>query len=167
MPMELSQRGRRLGGLAFLAACVLAFHFYEVPAAAEDDTDDPVVFAMSVESPDGRIIASPVVVGSAGGKLEVRLVCEEDPRRERMSLVLDPVAETDGAVRYSYELSVAGRFESERGTIELASGRERRIEVRPADAKGVTLQLYSAPINHPGLERYLKARRLRLAAAAS
>lgn len=159
----MSRRTRRFAS-AVLAASVVALAavvaFGPEPAAADDE---PVVFAMSVQDPDGRVIASPVVLGDAGQKVEVRMMCESDPRRERMSLVLDPVESfVEGELAYSYELKVAGRVTSAKGTVRLSTGAEQRIDVM-GDASDVTMALFAAPIDHPGVENYLVKRRARLA----
>jgi hypothetical protein len=152
-----SRRARRLATVAMFALGALGFAFYQARPAEE-----PIVFAMSVQDPEGGLLASPVVVGASGRKVEVRLMCDDDPRLERMSLVLDPISTEDGAVTYSYVLSVSGSVERAQGTVQLRAGAEKRIAVHPAGAKGVTLALYAAPLKHPGVERYLRERRARL-----
>jgi len=129
---------------------------------------EPVVFAMSIQTSDGSVLASPVVVGEAGKSVAVRMVCEDAPGQERMSLVLEPMSSTDGQILYSYELSVPGQIPMSRGTVSLSPGAEKSIQVRPNDPKGgVMLSLFTAPLKHPGIERYLKLRKARISAIAS
>lgn len=155
----MPRRTRRLASTA-LATCVGAAALV-VALAPADLSDEPVVFALALQDPDGSVIASPVVVGGVGQKVEVRMMCESDPRHERMSLVLDPMeSSVEGELAYSYELKVAGRVASARGTVRLPTGAEQRIEV-DGDG-GVTMALFAAPIGFPGVERYLKDRRERL-----
>lgn len=165
MPKPLTRRARRLSTFALAAVCFLGFDLFEAPV----DDPDLYVFAMSVQTDDGRLVGSPVVVGAAGGKVEVRLVCERDPSRERMSLTLDPiVGGEDGHLRYSYVLNVPGRVDREHGTVEINPGDEQSITLRSEDStRSVTLALYAAPLQHPDLERYLKARREKLARTQS
>lgn len=157
----MPRRTRRLASAALasciaLAACVVALAPAEV-------SGEPVVFALALQDPDGSVIASPVVLGDVGQKVEVRMMCRSDPRHERMSLVLDPLeSSVDGELAYSYELKVAGRVSSAKGTVRLTTGAEQRIEV-DGEGSGVTMALYAAPIGHPGVERYLEDRRERLA----
>jgi hypothetical protein len=165
MPKPMTRRVRRLSSLALAAVCFLGFDLFRAP----DPEPELYVFAMSVQTDDGRLVGSPVVVGQAGGKVAVRLVCERDPSTERMSLTLNPlVGGEDGRLRYSYELNVPGRIDHERGTFAFAPGDEQRVVLRSADpSRSVTLALYAAPVQHPDLERYLKARRAKLARTAT
>jgi hypothetical protein len=156
MPPQMTRRTRRNLTLVLSAFCLVALCLYK----GTSPNDKAMVFALSVQAPNGDLLASPVVVGAAGQKVQVHLVCEKDPRAERMSLTLDPMGVEDGDLLYSYELSVAGRVQAEHGTVKLAVGRERKINVRPNDPRGgVTLSLYAAPLNHPGVERYLLQRK--------
>lgn len=156
----MPRRTRRLASAAFLACLGVA----ALVAGHEPASKGPLVYALAVTSEDGRVLASPVVLGDSGQKVEVRLLCERDPRYERMSLVLDPVASSEGELSFSFELSVAGRVERARGTVTLATGAEKRISVRSEGLpEGVTLALYAAPLKHPGVEQYLKDRREKLA----
>ena len=158
----MPRRTRRFASWAF-GLCVAAAAGLVALTPSDIAEEEPVVFALAVQDPDGSVIASPVVLGGAGQKVEVRMMCESDPRFERMSLVLDPLeSSVDGELAYSYELRVAGRVERARGTVRLPTGAEQRIEVTGGDS-GVTLALFAAPIGHPGVERYLKDRRERLA----
>lgn len=161
MPAPMTPRARRTATAAFVGCILAAVAVVAMPASK---VEDPLVFALSVLSPEGRVLASPVVVGAPGQKVEVRLMCEKDPRVERMSLVLDPLESSpDGSMDYKYELSVAGRVEKVRGTVRLLPGDEKSIAVRPAhgfgDPRGVQLALFAAPLKHPGVEQYLKDRR--------
>lgn len=158
----MPRRTRRLASIAF-AACVAVSAAVVSSSSASASADEQVVFALAVQDPDGRVIASPVVLGGAGQKVEVRMMCESDPLRERMSLVLDPVESfVDGELAYSYELKVAGRVSSAKGTVRLSTGAEQRIDVM-GDGSDVTMALFAAPIDHPGVETYLVKRRARLA----
>jgi hypothetical protein len=158
-----SRRTRRIALFVIAALGVTLFAFYK----RSSSQDKALVFAMMVQTPGGDLLASPVVVGEEGQRLQVRLMCEEDPREERMSLTLDPLGIEDGHMLYSYELSVAGRVDSEHGTVRLQPGKERRIEVRPNDPKGVLLSLYAAPLKHPGLEKFLLLRKYKRSTIAS
>lgn len=161
--MPAPSRRNRLFATATLAVCcVVGFDLFR-PAAA----DEEYVFAMSVQDPDGALLASPVVVGVPGRKVEVRLMCEADARLERMSLVLEPLSDPAGGLSYSYDLSVAGSVQHARGTVRLEKGTEKRIAVRPGNARGVTLGLFAAPLRQPGLEEYLRARRALLGRTAT
>jgi len=151
----MSRRKRRLASVLLAVFCAAAFWLYKGTSPA----DKAMVFAMTVHAENGDLLASPVVVGEAGQTVEIHLVCEEDPRAERMSLTLSPMGVEDGDLLYSYELSVAGRVKAERGTVKLAVGRERKIRLHPDDPRGVTLSLYAAPLKHPGVERYLQQRK--------
>ncbi len=149
MTVYAQRRHRRLATAAFAFFCAAAFFAYHsrsvtVPPAA----DDSMVFSMSVEDSGGDVLASPVVMGEPGQKVQVRLVCEADPQTERMHLTLDPMGVENGQLLYSYELSVAGHVDSQRGTVKLAMGRERRIHIHPNDSKGVTLSLYAESLGH-------------------
>ncbi len=159
----LTRRARFTATVALAMACLAAFVLFK-PAP---DDGEPYVFAMSVRNAEGDVLASPVVVGQAGRKMEVRLMCEADPRLERMSLVLEPVQSAGGDLAYNYELSVAGHVDGARGTVHLTRGTEQHIRVPGAGTRGVTLALYAAPLKHPGLERYLRERRRRLGRTAS
>ena len=159
----MTSRARRLGGALFLTLSAIAFYLYKPANAA----DEQMVFAVAVQSDEGNVLASPVVMGEVGQRVQVRMMCEKDPEQERMRLTLSPVGAEDGQMLYSYELSVAGRLVSERGTVKLSPGNERKIRLRPGDPQGVTLSLYAAPLKHPGLERYLKVRKALLARAAT
>ena len=166
MASYIPQRGRRLATWAFVSLCAVGLFAYGHVRPETTPPADTMVFAMSVE--DGSaVLASAVVPGEAGQKVQVRMVCEADPAIERMRLTLDPVGVEDGQVLYSYELSVKGHVETQRGTVKLAMGRERRIKIRSNGPGGVTLSLYAAPLRHPGVERYLQQRKVRLAPAAS
>lgn len=158
----MPRRTRRLASAVFVA-CVAASAAVVAFSPASVAVDESVVFALSVQDPDGRVIASPVVLGEAGQKVEVRMMCESDPLRERMSLVLDPMESfVDGELAYSYELKVAGRVSSAKGTVRLSTGAEQRIDVM-GDEADVTMALFAAPIDYPGVEHYLVKRRARLA----
>lgn len=163
----LPHRLGRRGAVTLLVAGVALGWFLADRPAESFGLDDALVFAMAVKSEDGRVLASPVVVGGAGQKVQVRLVCDSDPRRERMSLTLDPIDDGSGELHYSYELSVPGRVRKARGIVSLQPGSERRISVAGDQAEALTLDLYAAPIDAPGVERYLKARRTRLDRAAT
>lgn len=158
----MSRRVRRLASIALAALVTMSAAIVSFgPRLAS--ADEPVVFALAVQEPDGRVIASPVVLGESGQKVEVRLMCVSDPLRERMSLVLDPMESlVEGEMAYSYELKVAGRVSSAKGTVRLAKGAEQRIDVA-GDESDVTMALFAAPIDHPGVEHYLVERRARLA----
>ena len=157
MPSLLSRRARRIVFLTVMALGLALVTFYKLSSPQ----DKALVFAMTVQTPTGDLLASPVVVGQEGQRLQVRLMCEEDPLEERMSITLHPMGIEDGQLLYSYELSVAGRVSSERGTVRLEPGHERQIHVHPGDSKGVLLSLYAAPLKHPGLEKFLRFRKLR------
>jgi hypothetical protein len=136
MPPQMTRRTRRNLTLVLSAFCLVALCLYK----GTSPNDKAMVFALSVQAPNGDLLASPVVVGAAGQKVQVHLVCEKDPRAERMSLTLDPMGVEDGDLLYSYELSVAGRVQAEHGTVKLAVGRERKINVRrevPVAAEGL------------------------------
>ena len=110
---------------------------------------------MSVQDDSGNTVGSPVVVGKAGQKVQVRLVCEDNPQVERMRVTLDPQGIEDGQLLYSYELSVPGHLnEQQHGTVKLAMGHEHRIHLRPAGSKGVLFTLSAEP-----LKKYLAHRR--------
>jgi len=150
----------------FAGACLLAIGLWHGPAQVP--APETLVVAMSVEGADGQVFGSPVVLAPQGRRLRLDLVCEDDPRRERMSLVLDPVRGDDGSLRYSYSLSVPGRFSGEKGTVDLSPGQEKRIAVRPGDPRrGVTLALFAAPVRDRRVEPYLRHRRARLAKVSS
>lgn len=158
----MSRRTRRRASLAFAGVVALAFALFST-TTPRDASEGPVVFALSVQELDGRVIASPVVVGGVGQKVEVRMMCESDPLQERMSLVLDPLeSSSDGELAYSYELRVTGRVSSARGTVRLHSGAEQRIEVE-GEGASMFMALYAAPLGAPGVESYLVNRRERLA----
>jgi len=170
MSDPVSLVARRLGLAALVVATVFGLESLDgVTDAQAAPPDDLLVLAMSVETDEGRVVGSPVVVGASGQRVEVRLVCEKNPAKEKMSVVLDPLESTDdGTIRYSYSLSVAGRMSHERGTVELTPGEERRIEVKPANGKrrGVTFALYAAPVNQAGVGKYLRDRKQRLGVRA-
>lgn len=156
----MPRRTRRLASIAFAACLVVA----ALVAGHDPVPAEPLVFALAVHAEDGRVLASPVVMGDSGQTVEVRLLCEQDPRHERMSLVLDPMTSSEGELSFSFELSVAGRVDRARGTVTLETGSEKRISVRSEGLpEGVTLALYAAPLKHPGVEQYLKDRREKLA----
>lgn len=163
MAAPLSPRTRRLGAAVFAFACVLGVDLL----GESSSPDELLVFAMSVRTHDGRVVGSPVVVGAPGQRVEVRLACSRNPAREKMSLVLDPLAPADdGTLRYAWSLSVGGRLQSEQGRVTLLPGVERSFAVRPEEpSRSVTLALFAAPASTPGLGTYLKQRRARLAAA--
>jgi hypothetical protein len=162
LPLK-SRRTRRVALIATLTLGLVATLLYKWSSPQ----DKALVFAMTVQTPTGTLLASPVVIGEEGKQLQVRLMCEEDPLEERMSLTLQPMGVEDGHLLYSYELSVAGRVSSERGTVLLEPGEERQIHVHPGDQKGVLLSLYAAPLKHPGLEKFLKLRKLRRSTIAT
>jgi len=165
MGTYIPRRSRRLATLGFVVLCGAALLAYSRLGTARP-VSEPMVFALSVQDGDG-VLASPVVLGAAGQKVNVRMMCEQDPATERMHLTLNPLGAEDGQMLYSYELSVAGRVEAEHGTVKLAMGHERRIRIRSNTPGGVTLSLYAAPIRHPGVERYLQLRKARLTPASS
>lgn len=150
-----SRRSRRIFLFTAVACGLLSLAFYKW----NSPQDKALVFAMSVHTPSGDLLASPVVLGQEGQRVHVRLMCEEDPLEERMSIILSPMGREDGELLYSYELSIAGRVTSESGTVKLHPGTERQISVRPNDPKGVLLSVYAAPLKHPGLEKFLKLRK--------
>ena len=163
MRPQLSRRSHRFFFFSAVAVGLLSLAFYKWSSTE----DKALVFAMTVHTPTGDLLASPVVVGEEGKSVRVRLVCEEDPLEEQMSIVLNPIGREDGQLLYSYELTVAGRVTSEHGTVKLQPGKERQIRVRPNDPKGVYLSVYAAPLRHPGLEQFLKLRKLKRPAIAT
>jgi hypothetical protein len=136
------RNSRRLASAAFALFCAVSVIVW-VRHGAHGTTTDPVVFSMAVQDSEGDVLASPVVVGEPGQTVRVRLVCEADPNQEKMHLTLNPMGVEDGQLLYSYELSVAGHVDQQRGTLKLSMGRERRIHIRPDDQHGVTLSLYA------------------------
>lgn len=164
MNEPMSRRTRRWATFALVLVVVIGI---DLLRSAPGTVDSPLVFAVSVEEPGGRVLASPVVLGTQGRTVELRLVCESDSSSERMSLTLAPIGGEPEEMLYSYELSVAGRFDGARGTVRLSPGAEKRIFVHPDEPEGVTLALFAAPVKHEGLEGYLRARRIRLGLAAS
>lgn len=171
MSTRLARRKRRWTTFAFVLVCAAALALMRAPEAASPnapEAPDALVFAFEVQSADGRVIASPVVLGAPGQSVTVRLMCEHYPELERLSITLDPQESTSQSLLYSYELSVAGRLHKERGTVALSPGDERRIDVLPRDReRGVTLGVYAAPVGHPGIESFLQERRVRLARTSS
>ena len=166
MSAPMTARTRRIATLALTAFCLLACWFYR-GTSTSDKVDDRMVFGMTVEAPNGDLLASPVVMGDPGQTVEVHLVCEEDPRAERMSLTLQPMGVANGNLLYSYDLSVAGHVKNQKGTVQLTPGKERRISVQPDEPGGVTLALFAAPVKHPNLGRYLQNRKLHHRPAAT
>lgn len=166
MPLKTQRRA----SLALTAMALLAVALY---SGTKPDVSQPLVFALEVSDPDGRVLGSPLVLGGADQTLTVRLMCERNPAVERLSITLDPISikERGGdpnSMRYSWELSVAGRVHRERGTLDLPVGDERRIEVGGSDpARQVRFAVYAAPVSHPGVESYLQARKLRLSRSSS
>jgi hypothetical protein len=143
------RRRRRLATAAFAFFCAASFFaYYSRSQPGAPAPGDPMVFSMSVEDSGGDVLARPVVVGEPGQKVQVRLVCEADPQTEKMHLTLDPMGVENGQLLYSYELSVAGHVDTQRGTVKLSMGRERRIRIHPNDSKGVTLSLYAESLGH-------------------
>ncbi len=163
MLLRLPRRARFLATLALAAAFLGAFVLFK-PAP---DAGEPYVFAMSVRAANGNILASPVVVGTPGKKMEVRLMCESDPRLERMSLVLEPLQSSGSGLDYHYELTVPGHVNGACGVVHLTKGVEQEISVGDDGSRRLTFALYAAPLKHPGLTRYLLERRLRLGRSAS
>jgi len=166
MSAPMSVGNRRVATVALSTFCLVACFLYK-GAPTPEQPDARMVFGMTVESPNGDLLASPVVMGEPGQKVQVHLLCEADPRADRMSLTLEPMGVEDGQMLYSYDLSVAGRVKSEHGTVKLTPGKERSISVHPNDPHGVTLSLFAAPLKHPNVARYLLNHKLRRHPAAS
>lgn len=166
----MTLRARRRATAAFGIATIAALWMLDVPVR---ESSQPLVFALQVSSPDGQVLGSPLVVGAPGQTVRIRLMCESDPEVERLSITLDPDTDASvdgegGALRYEFELSVAGRFDRTRGTIELSLGDERHVDIGLDDpARGVRFAVYAAPVSHPGVESFLQARKLRLARGSS
>lgn len=158
MPRCMNRRCRALATAAFVLLCGV---FIAVDVWRSPPEDERLVFALAVQGHDGQLLASPVVLGAPGQRVQVNLMCRNDPRRERMSLTLDPV-DTSHPLRFSYQLSVAGQVDKARGTVELIPGLERKVAVTPENPQGLTLAVFAAPLNHPGVEGYLKERKVRL-----
>lgn len=159
-PYSERQR-RRLATWAFSLFCVVVFAAWSRLPSAPSDTDS-MVFSMSLRDSNGELLTSPSVSVEPGQKVQVRMVCEEDPQLEKMHLTLNPMGVENGQMLYSYELSVGGQGVSQRGTVKLAMGRERRIRIRQNDARGATLSLYAEP-----LKQYLQRRKARVPRVAS
>jgi hypothetical protein len=157
-----AQRQRRqLATWAFGLFCTLTFAAWSrQPSAAPVPASDSMVFSMSLQDSNGDVLASPSVSVEPGQKVQVRMACEEDPQSDKMRLTLSPMGVENGQMLYSYELSVGGQVTSQKGTVKLAMGRERRIHLR--DSRGVTLSVYAEP-----LKQYLQRRKAKVARVAS
>jgi hypothetical protein len=156
-----SRRRREWATVAFGLICGTAFLAWS-KTSDEHIRADKVVFSMSVADEGGEVLASPVVMSDPGQKVQVRLVCEDDPSVERMHVTLDPMGIEDGEMLYSYELSVAGHVQSQHGTVKLAMGKERKIRIRPSDNRGVTFTVFAEP-----LKKYMQRRKAHLRPVAS
>ena len=142
--------------VAFAAGLVLAAAARpRVPglvAAADSGVplSNPLLMALEVRGDRGEVLASPVVLGEEGKRVEVDLVQPGDPDGPRMSLALDPRPTADGGLCIGYQLAIGGVSRGH-GNVTLPYGENRTLRFGRRGA----LRMFAARVPSPELKQFL------------
>lgn len=117
--------------------------------------EETLFFAMQIADESGAILAEPKLLGIPGVPLQMSLHHPGEDLAERMSLLLEPEAQSDGSFAVSFELSVPGKISKGKGSMTLRSGQEQSASVDYPGGR-IDLQLVAFTVPSAEFDLYLR-----------
>lgn len=132
--------------VAVLLAIAAALFPPSRPQSAGAVSAGKLFFAMQIADEQGAVVAQPKLLGMCGVPLEMRLADPDNLASPRMSLRLLPDRQRDGSYEIAFELSVPGRMDKGKGTIQVFPGEEKSTRVDyPGGHFDVQLAAFAVP----------------------